>query len=347
MVESRNDAATLVRADGAALAPRRDEARGLRSVDRARQPARRTPLPAPEHVPPAQAERVARWLADRVREGNPAVLFGPPSAGLRACAAAAEAGLDLTGTFFSFGGEPYTRAKASAIERAGCRAESSYYISELGGPVAVSCPRATEVDEGHLVLDRIAGIVKPRILSCGTPVRPLFFTTLSTRTPQVAINLESGDEAVERDASCGCAFAEAGLSRTVHAIRSYEKLSTEGMHFVGPDLVTLLDEVLPGRFGGGPTDYQLVEEEDEQGRSRLDLAVSPRLGALDEARVAEAALDFLRSRGPAESMMAEIWRSGGTLRVVRREPEVSRAAKVLPLHVSRAASPRRTSGASS
>jgi hypothetical protein len=262
-------------------------------------------------------------------------MCSPPSAGLRVCAAAADAGLDLTGTFFAFGGEPYTETKAQAIGMAGCRAESSYYISELGGPVAVGCPRATAVDEAHLVEDRIAMIAKQRTLPGGVRINPLFVTTLSPLAPQVAINMETGDYAAEGRANCGCPFAQAGLSRTLHTIRSYEKLSTEGMHFVGPELVTLLEDVLPRHFGGSPTDYQLVEEEDAQGRSRIDLAVSPRVGPLDERRVTEVALAFLRSRGAAESMMAEIWMSGDTLRVVRREPVVSRAAKVLPLHIAR------------
>jgi hypothetical protein len=117
-------------------------------------------------------------------------------------------------------------------------------------------------------------------------------------------------------------------------VRSYEKLSTEGMHFFGPRLVTLLEDELPRRFGGGPTDYQLIEEEDPHGRSRISLVVSPRVGALDEDRVVEAALTFLAGEGPAQSMMAEIWTSGGTLQVVRREPVVSGASKVLALHVS-------------
>jgi hypothetical protein len=103
------------------------------------------------------------------------------------------------------------------------------------------------------------------------------------------------------------------------------------MHFLGPRLHTLLEAVLPGRFGGAPTDYQLVEEEDERGHSRITLAVSPRVGPLDERRLATDALAFLGGGGGAESMMARIWGTAGTLRVVRTEPEVSATGKVLPL----------------
>ena len=100
--------------------------------------------------------------------------------------------------------------------------------------------------------------------------------------------------------------------------------------------MALLEDELPRQFGGGPYDYQLIEEEDRHGRSRIRLAVSPRVGVLDDRRVAEVALAFLSREGPAERMMAEIWAGGNTLEVVRREPIVSGASKVLPLHVMRA-----------
>jgi hypothetical protein len=42
---------------------------------------------------------------------------------------------------------------------------------------------------------------------------------------------------------------------------------------------------MPAQFGGGPCDYQLVEEEGAGGQTRLTLRIHPRLGALDEARI--------------------------------------------------------------
>ena len=50
------------------------------------------------------------------------------------------------------------------------------------------------------------------------------------------------------------------------------------MTFLDVDVIRVLDEVLPGRFGGGPTDYQLIEEETEDGRPRVRLLVHPRVG---------------------------------------------------------------------
>ena len=49
--------------------------------------------------------------------------------------------------------------------------------------------------------------------------------------------------------------------RHLHTIRSFEKLTAGGMTFVDTDVVRVLEEVLPRRFGGGPIDYQLIEDE--------------------------------------------------------------------------------------
>ncbi len=102
---------------------------------------------------------------------------------------------------------------------------------------------------------------------------------------------------------------------------------------MGSELVTLLEVVLPGRFGGIPTDYQLVEEE-EGGLQKVSLLVSPRVGTLDEEAVVSTVLRSLGACPPgAKRTMAELWREGQTLRVVRREPYATGSAKILPLHI--------------
>jgi len=109
------------------------------------------------------------------------------------------------------------------------------------------------------------------------------------------------------------------------------------MHFVGSELLRLVEEVLPDRFGGHPTDYQLLEEEDG-GLSKVSLVVRPRVGELDEAQVISTALEVLGSVSGGNSgatMMAGYWRDAKTLRVVRREPHATTVAKILPLHIIR------------
>ena len=109
-------------------------------------------------------------------------------------------------------------------------------------------------------------------------------------------------------------------------------MTSEGMHFVGTELLRLLEEVLPQEFGGAATDYQLLEEE-IGGLPKISLVVSPRIGDLDEARVIRTALQTLGSARRGADLMAGVWRNAETLRVVRREPYATSGTKVLPLHV--------------
>jgi hypothetical protein len=101
------------------------------------------------------------------------------------------------------------------------------------------------------------------------------------------LNVESGDFALGSRRECGCGALPASFSRHLHTIRSYEKLTSEGMSFLGGDLISLVEQVLPARFGGGPTDYQFVERE-EGGLSKVSLRVGQGVGKLDHELVVEA-----------------------------------------------------------
>jgi hypothetical protein len=94
-----------------------------------------------------------------------------------------------------------------------------------------------------------------------------------------------------------------------------------------------VEDALPARFGGTAADYQLVERE-RDGATRVQVVVSPRLGPLASGEVIRETLAFLDGRGRTEQVMAGLWRTSGTLEVVRAEPYVTRASKVLPLHLA-------------
>jgi hypothetical protein len=147
------------------------------------------------------------------------------------------------------------------------------------------------------------------------------------------VNWESGDTAKVEERACACRFGALGLATHLHTIRSYEKLVSEGMSFADGAVVALVEEFLPGRFGGQPNDYQLVERESDA--TRLRLRVSPSLGPLDEQAVVEETLRFLASRGGAERAMAAVWRGAGTIEVVRAEPHVTDASKTPPIYRER------------
>ena len=190
------------------------------------------------------------------------------------------------------------------------------------------------MDEVHVATEKIALLQQDRSVG-GATVGALFCSTLHPAVPKLMVNVELGDCGVLTERACGCPFDHLGFHQHLHTIRSYEKLTSEGMHFVGSELVRLVEEVLPDRFGGHPTDYQLLEEE-EEGLSKVSLLVSPRVGEIDQTQVVRTILEVLGTASCGNSaapMMAGYWRDAQTLRVVRREPHATGAAKILPLHV--------------
>ncbi|MHC4948415.1 MAG: hypothetical protein ACYTG1_09160 [Planctomycetota bacterium] len=294
----------------------------------------RRPLPRPEHVPLDEAGRVAAWLAACRRAGRTGILITTVGASMRVCQAARAEGLDISGSFFRVGGEPYTEAKAAVVAEAGCRAASYYAMAETG-IIAAPCGRPEAPDDLHILEDKMAVLVLPMTPAAGGPeVAALHHTTLHTSCTRIMINVESGDYATEATRDCGCPLHAAGFHRHLHTIRSYDKLTSEGMTFIGDELLRIVDEVLPRQFGGSPTDYQFVEEEVD-GLTRVSLLVSPRVGEIDESAVTDAVTRRLGAERGAAAMMATVWRDGGVLQVQRRDPYATGVAKILPLHVRR------------
>jgi hypothetical protein len=291
------------------------------------------PLPRVRFVPQEQATVVAGWLAAKKAAGEPGVLITTPSSGVRVCAAAADEQLDIAGSLFILGSEPFTGPKADALARVGAQGVANYAMTELG-TIAYGCAAPLDPDDVHVFTDKIAIIVNPREVGPGGAIVPaLTLTTLLPSCPKLMLNTEVGDYAILEERECSCHLGRLGLTTHLRQVLSYEKLTGEGVTFLGSDLLDLVDRVLPARFGGHPTDYQLVEEEDS-GLPRVSIVASPRLGPIDETALVAAVLDFLASL-PAGELMASQWRQGRTLGVARRDPYATRAAKILPLHVLR------------
>src|SRR5687768_2696200 len=90
---------------------------------------------------------------------------------------------------------------------------------------------------------------------------------------------------------------------------------------------------LPAKFGGGPTDYQLVEDT-AGAEPRLRLLVRPSVGPLDLVKVAETFYETIGKGNGVERIAAEQWRQLNVLRVERAQLLTTPIGKVLHVHQS-------------
>ncbi|HEY1268804.1 MAG TPA: hypothetical protein VGH16_16225, partial [Candidatus Binatia bacterium] len=235
---------------------------------------------------------------------------------------------------FLVGGEPLTEAKLEIIEQAGAVAIPRYSFGE-GGSVGLGCASPVYADEVHVSEHRLALVRRPDPSGDSGGIRPLLFTTFAPHEVRLLFNVENGDyaESVERD--CGCALERLGLTHHLYGIRSFEKLTSEGMNYFFGDLYELFEKILPAEFGGSPGAYQLVEEEDGGGQTRLSLVVDPTIDGLDEARLVARLQAEFASGHRWNRTTARLWQNAGTFRVVRRAPHATARGKILPLHIAR------------
>jgi len=282
-------------------------------------------LPRPDYVPLNDAAVIATWLASRKREGTCAHLDTMVSSAIRVCQAAQASGIDISGTFFRVGSESLSDSRAQVLRSARTAFACHYSMSETG-PIGIACACGAYADDVHLLSGKIA--ILPRPEPDGRSA--LFLTTLLACAPRIMLNVESGDSAAVESRSCACAFGAAGYLTHLHSIRSYEKVSGEGMYFMGAELAALVEDFLPRRFGGAPTDYQFVHEQ-RGGLNRVRMIISPSVGELDTAEVRDAVLRRLAAASRADRMKSGIWASGDVLGVERGEPIATPASKILPV----------------
>jgi hypothetical protein len=287
--------------------------------------------PAPTFLPANDFAPVARWVARRRTEGTACAVGAFTSPAVRIAAAALAAGLDIRGTVFLVGGEALTAAKRAVIEKAGAEVYTSYPITEVGG-VGRACRQMKTGDCVHLMQDRVAAIGRrQRAPLADVEVNALYFTTLLPFSAHVLINAEMGDSGVIEPARCDCLFSRLGFTQQLRDIRSYSKLTGQGMTLVGTDVVRILEEVLPARFGGGPGDYQLVEREGEA-QTQVTLRVSPRTGVSSPAQIKACFLEEVR-RFYGGTLAARTWSHAEGIDVAIAEPLTTTTGKSLSLHL--------------
>jgi hypothetical protein len=295
-------------------------------------------VPLPKVAKVGQALVVARWVAETLRTHGSCLLHTNVSRGVRVCLAAQEAGLDLTGATIKGGGEPPTPAKVQQMERAGVRYIPNYAMTEAGS-IASGCARPSDGSDVHVFKDAYALFTYPYVVEGSGITVPAFnLTTLLPTAPKLMLNVQVDDYGIIEERPCGCELGSYGYSTHLRQIRSYSKLTGEGVTLIGTEILRILEEVLPARFGGSPLDYQMMEGEDEQGFTRLYVVVGPRVEIADESTVVEVMLNSLRKSSPMADAARTVWQQARTIQVKRMEPVWTGRGKLMPLHI-----PQRTS----
>jgi hypothetical protein len=301
------------------------------------------PTPPVTRLPPNDFSPVARDIDSARASGQLSLLNGPASACVRVASAALEGGLDISGARFLCNGETLSASKAEVFHRAGTEAFATYMATEAG-TVGVSCPHYEGQNTVHHFSEATAIVAHRRPAPWAAPyadedragaeINSLLFTTLLPSAPFLLVNLELGDHGILGPAKCGCRFQQMGYDTVISGIYSYTKLTLYGGRLFGGDMARIIEEALPARFGGGPSDYQLVERDAGIG-PRLVLRVNPRIFA-DRPVPAEAIRDcfFEEVRKLLGGLLwAGVLSHAGAVEVLAQPPLAGQTGKVLPFHL--------------
>lgn len=275
---------------------------------------------------------VVRWIRDVLEAGGIPHVWGFASSAVLVCEAARAAGVDIGGARFTMGGEPTTAARRRSVEDAGAVPLPRFGATETD-IIAFACRSPEAPDDQHFFHDRHALVDAREADAPGVAPGTILLTSLLDSAPVLLLNVSLGDQAVVTRRECGCPMERLGWPVHILNIRSFEKLTAGGMTFLDVDVIRVLEEILPARFGGAPTDYQLVERLDgDAGRPVLGLRIHPRIGFLDTGEVADAFFDGIGGGDSGERLMELQWRKGRILRVEREPPERTGSGKILHLH---------------
>jgi hypothetical protein len=274
---------------------------------------------------------VARHLEQLLKTHGRCSLNASVSRGVRVSIAAQEAGINLRGASFFGTSEPATPGKVRQILASGARFISSYGMVEAHR-MGIGCARAEMGDDVHVHKDAYVLFTHPYAVPGFDVCVPAFnVTSLLPTASKILLNLQMDDYGILQERSCGCDLESYGFTTHIQEIRSYSKLTGEGVTLIGNEIVQVLEEVLPARFGGTPLDYQLVEHEDTDGFTRLVLRIDPRLAIGDSQEVTRVVLRALGNSSSMADAARAVWEHTGTLQVERKEPILTARGKHFPL----------------
>jgi hypothetical protein len=293
------------------------------------------PIPHPEYVSLDDPLPIIKWMKDCLRRNQIPHLFTYTSAAVRLAQCALEASIDLQGAQITMSGEPTTSARLKTIKRCGLDALPAMGCVEVGH-IGYGCFTPEAPDDMHLLKD-LHAVVQPGEShdSSGLRAKGLLFSTLRSSSPLILFNVSLGDQATIKKRTCGCFQGELRMDTHIQHVRSFEKLTSGGMAFLDTEIIHVIEEELPKMFGGGPTDYQLLEDEREDGRPKLRLIIHPRVESLEADKVKEAFLQKIASGSGAEKLTSLVWRDTDLVTVERGVPKMTSTGKIYHMHVNK------------
>lgn len=273
-------------------------------------------LALPKLAEVEQPERLLAWLQRHAPQG--AVMATFAGSALRLQAYADKIGRPLPALVFILGGEPITARKRALLEARGHRVYP-WYGAVDAGRIAIGCLKPEAADDMHLLSDRFAAIEwQGRLL----------LTSLLPSVHKRYLNTDCGDLATLERRRCGCPLGELGLDFHLSAVRSVQKFCLEGITLPADLVHRLADEVLPERCGGAPSDYQLLEEEGQDGWTRLVVRVAPEVVVSADKVIEMVHQVLLEASGGAPALAMRIKHSD-VVTVRRQRPRFSRGGKLL------------------
>jgi len=294
-----------------------------------------TPMPKPEFVSLEDPKPIIDWMREQIKKGLKPHLYTLSSSAARLSHRAIESGIDLKGAHFTISGEPATQTRIQTIRRSNAEVLPAMGCVETG-TVGYGCLQPAAFDDLHLAKD-LHAVIQPEKTdnTVGLGARSLLFSSLRLSSPLILLNVSVGDQATLERRSCGCPLSDIGLDTHLHDIRSFEKLTSGGMAFQDTDVIRILEEDLPLKFGGGPTDYQFQEDEGEDGTPRLRLFVHPAVCPKDENAIKEYFLKKIGKGSGADKITSLLWRTSDMLTVEREVPQTTATGKIQHIHTTK------------
>ena len=289
-------------------------------------------LPPPTMTDVHRPLEVIQWMQETLAQGRVPHLWTFASTAVQVAITAGEIGANIAGARFTAGGEPTSPERRRIVEQSG-----AVMLPRMGATetdiLAYACLRPNCADDMHFFDDRHALIQAGEDTECALPGKALLLTTLLESAPLRMLNVCMGDQARIVRRQCGCPMSDFGWHTHLEEVRSFEKLTAGGMAFLDYDVIRILEEVLPQRFGGSAADFQIVERLDQaSSRFQIELRASPALGPIEAGDLRAAFLDALCGGSEGQRLGQLWWQDGQVISEVRKPPLRTASGKVLHLH---------------